>query len=119
VEDKGQVLIQRRSEKPFKGQWEMPGGFVEYDESPDIATVRETEEELGIKIKIKNIFGVYHQTDDPRGNSVIIIYLARTDDKPKPIKDVDSIMFIGKEEIPEKTIPVMRRVLEDYFKKKK
>ncbi len=52
VDSDGRVLIARRPEgKSLAGQWEFPGGKVEDGETPEIALIRELEEELGIVVK--------------------------------------------------------------------
>ena len=52
VDSDGRVLIAQRPEgKSLAGQWEFPGGKVEEGETPEIALIRELEEELGIVVK--------------------------------------------------------------------
>ncbi|MGI8650210.1 MAG: NUDIX domain-containing protein, partial [Rubrobacter sp.] len=66
----GVVLIRRRNE-PFEGQWCLPGGFVEVGESVEAAAVREMREETGLDVKLERLVGVYSDPErDPRGHSV-------------------------------------------------
>jgi len=49
VDVDGRVLLaQRPAGKPMAGLWEFPGGKVEPGETPELALIRELEEELGI-----------------------------------------------------------------------
>ena len=76
--EEGMVLV-RRGNDPFEGQWALPGGFVEVGETVEQAAVRETEEETGLKVEITRLVGVYSEPErDPRGHNVSVAFLART-----------------------------------------
>ena len=48
----GRILMQQRSFRAeHGGLWEFPGGKVEPGESPELAAVRELEEELAVRIE--------------------------------------------------------------------
>ncbi|SFS19642.1 8-oxo-dGTP diphosphatase MutT [Yoonia litorea] len=49
IDADGRVLLGQRPEgKSMAGLWEFPGGKVEDGETPEVALIRELEEELGI-----------------------------------------------------------------------
>ncbi len=75
IKDAAVLLIKRKND-PYKGEWALPGGFVEYNEKTEDAAVREVFEETGLKTKIVDLVGVYSDPNrDPRGHTVSIIYL--------------------------------------------
>ena len=75
--DEGVVLV-RRSNEPFEGQWALPGGFVEIGETVEEAAVRETAEETGLAVEIARLIGVYSEPDrDPRGHNVSVAFIVR------------------------------------------
>ena len=58
VKDK-QILFTRRKNPPFKGDWDIPGGFLENGEHPEEGLKRELNEELGINVNIETLIGIY------------------------------------------------------------
>lgn len=72
-----QVLLIQRSAPPFTGQWALPGGFVELDETLDAAARRELAEETGLSnlfLEQLYTFGEIHR--DPRERTVSVAYYA-------------------------------------------
>lgn len=53
------LLLVKRGINPFKGFWDVPGGFSEPTEHPEETTLRELKEELGVEGSIVKLFGVY------------------------------------------------------------
>jgi len=77
-EDKERIVLIRRGIEPYKGRWALPGGFVEYTEKCEEATIREAKEETGLDVDIERLFNVYSGDDrDPRGPSVSVCYICR------------------------------------------
>ena len=54
LDDDGRVLLLKRPEDhhQFPGEWCFPGGKVDEGESHELAVVRETIEETGVKMRI-------------------------------------------------------------------
>jgi NAD+ diphosphatase len=48
--DKGELLVTRRAHEPAKGTLDLPGGFIDMDETAEEGVAREVEEETGLKV---------------------------------------------------------------------
>lgn len=50
IDQEGKILLAQRPQgKAMAGLWELPGGKVEPNETPEAAVVRELQEEVGVK----------------------------------------------------------------------
>ncbi len=76
IEDDGRLLLLQRSYEPWKGTWMVPAGYVEADEDPRDAAIREVREETGLEVELGPMVHVYYFNDDPRGNGVSFVYKA-------------------------------------------
>ena len=69
------ILLIQRKYPPMQGYWGLPGGFVERDEDPLIAVLRELEEETGMIGENPELLMVMgNPTRDPRKHIVSIVY---------------------------------------------
>lgn len=76
IEQNGCLLLVQRGIDPWRGKWYMPAGFIEADEEPHQAAVREAFEETGLLVETKELAGVYTYFDDPRGNGIVLLFNA-------------------------------------------
>jgi ADP-ribose pyrophosphatase YjhB (NUDIX family) len=74
IEVDGRLLLVQRRIQPWIQKWYLPAGFVEVDEEPEHAAVREAFEETGLTVKVLGLAGTYTYSDDPRGNGLVLIY---------------------------------------------
>lgn len=80
-----QVLLIRRRNDPFSGQWAIPGGFVEVDESLEAAALRELEEETGVKdVYIEQLYTFGKPDRDPRMRVITVAYIALVPESALP-----------------------------------
>ena len=78
VDAKGRVLLVRRGRPPFKGQYALPGGFVDIGETVEEACRRELMEETGVKAGRLQLLGVYSDPKrDPRAHTCAVVFLTR------------------------------------------
>jgi ADP-ribose pyrophosphatase YjhB (NUDIX family) len=69
--EKGKVLMVRAARGITQGIWNLPGGFVGYGEHPRDSAAREVLEELGIRVKLTRLLGIYAQTFPRTGGYMI------------------------------------------------
>lgn len=76
IED-GKVLLIRRAREPFKGEWAIPGGRIEDNETAEQCARREMKEETGLDVELVKPTGIYSDPKrDPRG-IIAAAYLVR------------------------------------------
>jgi 8-oxo-dGTP diphosphatase len=74
----GKVLLVKRSIRPYRGYWCLPGGRVEFGETVEEAVHREVKEETGLDVETERMTGIYSDPKrDPRGHSISIAYLLK------------------------------------------
>ena len=98
-----QILLIQRAKDPFKGQWALPGGFLDIDETLENAARRELKEETGVKIDQWRYVGVYDTVDrDPRDRVISNAYLAVIQSKPDVIAadDADDAQWFNIDKLP-------------------
>lgn len=72
------LLLVKRAVKPFKGSWDIPGGFLEAGEDPEKGAIREIKEETGLVIQPLEIFGIFMDVYGPEKIPTMnICYLAK------------------------------------------
>ncbi|EMR02539.1 NUDIX domain-containing protein [Cesiribacter andamanensis] len=85
-----QVLLIKRKNDPFKGCWSLPGGFMDMDETPEEAVVRELAEETGLAVEYVVQIGAFGAVErDPRHRTLSIAYLSVLTDEPGEVKGAD------------------------------
>jgi ADP-ribose pyrophosphatase YjhB (NUDIX family) len=69
----GGIVLLRRAIEPELGKWVFPGGFVDRGESVEHAAVRETLEEVNLRVAVTGILDVYSFAPH---EIVVIVYAA-------------------------------------------
>ena len=73
--EKSEILLIKRGHSPFEGMWASPGGFIEMEETPEEAAIRELNEETNLKnveLFQFHTYGAVHR--DPRHRTIAIAY---------------------------------------------
>jgi ADP-ribose pyrophosphatase YjhB (NUDIX family) len=69
----GGIVLLRRAIEPQYGKWVFPGGFVDRGEQVADAAVRETREEVNLRVGVSGILDAYSFPGSP---VVVIVYAA-------------------------------------------
>ena len=86
-----EILLIQRKFPPMAGAWAFPGGFVERDEDPMHAALRELKEETcmdGSGAKLLMVMG--NPQRDPRKHIVSIVYEIQVDEHQQPLAGDDA-----------------------------
>jgi ADP-ribose pyrophosphatase YjhB (NUDIX family) len=118
VEDeRGDVVVGRRSIEPGYGLWCLPGGYVNDDEHPADSATRECREEIGADVEVTGLLGVYHIRKRDAPSMVGIGYRARLRPGEVPIAGSEMLevaAFPGSE-VPELVFTSHRQAMRDWL----
>lgn len=103
--DDGRLLLVRRARDPFKGCWDIPGGFVEDGEEAYDAALRELGEETGLAVRVTGFVGVFgdHYGGD-RGEHTCNLFwrgVVEDPDVAVPASDVNELAWFHPGELPD------------------
>jgi ADP-ribose pyrophosphatase YjhB (NUDIX family) len=94
------VLLSHRRDLDI---WNLPGGDVEIGELPQDALIRNTRKNTGLKIKIKDLIGVYGK---PRKDEFTFVYLGKVKGgNLEKTKEADRHRYFKLKRIPKNTLP--------------
>jgi len=117
INGKGIVLIERRN--PPHG-WALPGGFVDYGESLEQASLREAKEETTLEVQLVEQFYTYSAPSrDPRHHTVSTVFVATAVGNPTGSDDAKKAQVCTESNLPAPIVFDHAQILRDYFYYKK
>jgi len=95
------LLLVRRASRHGRGNWQLPGGFIEPDETIEQAVVREVQEEAGVTAAVEAVLGLRIRYDIENGNGIYVVLLLNLiSGEPKADgHEVDHAEFFSLEQI--------------------
>ena len=106
------LLLVRRASRRGRGNWQVPGGFVEPNETIEQAVVREVREEAGVTGAVQGVIGLRNRCDPDIGNSLyIVLLMTPLSGEPTPdMTEVDRAEYLTLEQIEQLAqVPVINR----------
>ena len=112
----GKILIAKRNQKPGKNKWALPGGFIESNENPEKACLRELKEETGVEGEIIKLAGVYLRKTKIYGSLIVIGYAVRVfKDDISVNSELKEAKFFSPKDLPCIPFFAHRKIIEKVF----
>ena len=117
------VLLQRRKlASEHGGLWEFPGGKVEPGESPQVAILREIEEEIGVMLDPAHLMPLTFASDveappAPKKTYVILLYTCRVWAGEAECRDGEEIRWFAPDALSALAMPPLDYPLADAVRK--
>lgn len=101
----GEILLVKRRHNPQKGFYDLPGGFIDINETIEESMHREMKEELGITIDAITYFTSFYDRYEFGGintYTICSVFVGKLPEKIQitPSDDAESVAFFKPEDIP-------------------
>ena len=97
-------MLARRAIEPFKGFWDIPGGFLEEGEDPRDGLRRELREETGLEVEPERFLGVWmdrYGGDSTAEATLNLYWTARVvSGNASPDDDVSELRWFDRDQLP-------------------
>ncbi|HEX6483523.1 MAG TPA: NUDIX domain-containing protein [Ktedonobacteraceae bacterium] len=100
LDEQQRVLLCHRCDVDL---WNLPGGGLEQGETPAQAVVREVKEEVGLKVAVRKLAGVYIHVG--KVNIAYSYVCDITGGKIRKSDEADKVAYFSFQQIPENTYP--------------
>lgn len=112
----GKILLIKRGHDPFKGQFALPGGFVDYEERVEQALIREVKEELNLDAIPIAILGVYSGPDrDPRGPVISTVFICEFSGTPQAGDDAAAFEWLELDKLDQISLAFDHNTILDHY----
>jgi len=116
----GQILLLRRFNTGFRdGEYSVPAGHLDGDETVMAAAVREAEEETGVRIEADDIVfsSVMHRNEgDERVDFFVHVLKWQGEPVNTEPEKCDELIWADVQALPINTIPYIRRAIDNHRK---
>ena len=118
INNKSQIFIAKRNFAPGINRWALPGGFIEANEIPEKACLRELKEETGLEGKAAELVGVYIRKAKKYGNLLVIGYRVNVMHENIYVnEEIRDGRFVEYSKLPHIPFLTHRKIIAEVFKK--
>jgi ADP-ribose pyrophosphatase YjhB (NUDIX family) len=101
------LLVRQATGHSLEGQWTLPWGFLDEDEMPSDAILREIEEESGIVAKVAGVIGIQVLPSPWEDWIALIFSCDHIKGSPKPdMKETDRASYFSRRDLDKLDEPV-------------
>jgi 8-oxo-dGTP diphosphatase len=120
IDSAGRVLLGRRGIEPFRGAWNIIGGFLQYGEDPLEGLKREVLEETGVACDIKDFVAMAADRYGEHGEALLNTYFTVRLHSPdvRPQDDVSELRWFALDALPDDIAFTSDRVALGLLKQK-
>lgn len=112
IEQDGRVLLVRRNNEPYRGQWTLPAGFIDAGEDPARAAERECLEETGLSVRVLRVLDVIPGREHERGADFVIAYQGEiVSGTMSPGDDADAVEWFSRKDLPALAFTATKKIL--------
>ena len=114
---KREILLVLRDRDPYAGQWCLPSGFVELNESVEKAVLRELREETGIKGKVLRLLDTNSRYNEIYGDLIWVTFeVKKASGKVIAGDDARDAKYFPVHDLPKLPFRANRRAVKRYKK---
>lgn len=108
------ILLIKRGNSPFKGNWALPGGFVGWDETTEETVIKEAKEETNLEVGDLRLVGVYSLPERHPKQVINVAYLAgKAEGDVKVGDDALDFKWFSLDNLPEKLAFDHKKIIND------
>jgi len=108
------ILLVQRDIEPGRGKWGLPGGYVDWNEHPEAAAIRECAEELHARVELNGLFRIEQIVTAAETGIVILAYHGRViEGTPEAGHEVRAVEYFPLDALPPLAFESHSRLLRE------